>query len=217
MLKYICTINKKQFKKNTMEERFSQVAVLPKANLEAMAIATAINSQAGTFKVDMPMIELYDRPTSTLVTFKGRNAAGSADAVNNAYAFNVPHFNAADGLLPTYNDGFAGKNIDRHILTANGGRGLMVKSITFIATNAAGNQDASVLQALDFQIVSYTVKGGKVIPAPIDLSAAIRNTQTQSGTLTLDFPGGVWINATNQMNASIAAGATVTANVIWAK
>lgn len=183
---------------------------------EAKAFANAMQSNLGTVKMDNGTIEKWDRPKSSLVTFKGLNAAGAVNQAVNAYALNTDALNVADGFLPTVNDGFSGKLLNRHIAISNHGRGMKLKAITFIATNAAGSQDAAVLQALDFSFVGYTVKGGSIVPEPIDLGSAIRNTQQQSGTLTLEFPEGVWINGATQLKAYITSGATVTANLLWA-
>lgn len=183
---------------------------------DAKAFANALVANQGTVKMDNGTVEIWDRPKSTLITFKGLNAAGAVAQAVNAHALNVDALNGSDGFVPTYNDGFAGRLINRHIVASNHGRGLKLKAITFIATNAAGSQDANVLQALDFAFVGYTVKGGVIKPEPIDLGSAIRNTQQQSGTLTLEFPEGVWINCATQLKAFITSGATVTANLLWA-
>lgn len=178
-------------------------------------LALAFQASQGVYRVGDPAIELCDNPTNSTITFKGRNAANNADAAVNAYAINADALNASDGFVPTYDDGFSGKLINKHLAVRNLGRGLKVKSITFIALNSAGSQDSTVLQALNFNIVTYTVKGGTIVPKPIDLSAAIRNTQFQSGILTLEFPNGLWLNAVSQLKAYITSGATVTATIEW--
>lgn len=183
----------------------------------AQNVAAAINTTNGTVKMDNAVIELWDKATSSLITFKGRNAADAADANVNAYALNVDALNTSDGYVPIYNDGFTGKLINKHLAVSNAGRGKKVKEITFIATTiATGAQNSAALQALDFQIVGYRVKGGSLMTVPIDLGAAIRNTQFQSGTLTLVFPEGVWLNAATQLKAYIQSGCQVTANLIYA-
>lgn len=190
----------------------SSVSV-PKADLN---IANAFQQSQGVYRVGDPTIELCDNPTNSTITFKGRNAADNANAAVNAYALNVDALNTSDGFVPTYDDGFTGKLINRQIAVRNLGRGLKVKSITFVALNSGGSQDASVLQALALSFVTYTVKSGIIVPKPIDLSAAIRNTQFQSGILTLEFPNGLWLNAVTQIKAYITSGATVTATIEWA-
>lgn len=186
---------------------------VPKADLN---IANAFQQSQGVYRVGDPTIELCDNPTNSTITFKGRNAADNANAAVNAYALNVDALNTSDGFVPTYDDGFTGKLINRQLAVRNLGRGLKVKSITFVALNSSGSQDASVLQALALSFVTYTVKSGIIVPKPIDLSAAIRNTQFQSGILTLEFPNGLWLNAVTQIKAYITSGATVTATIEWA-
>lgn len=190
----------------------ASMVAAPKAE---MNLANAFQASQGVYRVGEASIEMFDKPTTNTITFKGRNAADAANEAVTAHALNVDALNGSTGYVPTYDDGFTGKLINRHLAVTNLGRGLRVKSITFIALNAAGSQDATVLQQLNFQVVSYTVKGGTVIPKPIDLSAAIRNTQFQSGTLTLDFPNGLWLNTASQLKAYIASGATVTASIEW--
>lgn len=178
-------------------------------------LAQAFQSSQGVYRVGDASIELVDQPTNSTITFKGRNAADSANEAVTAYALNVPTFNTSSGFVPTYDDGFTGKLINAQLAVRNLGRGLAVKTITFIGLNSAGSQDATVLQSLNLNFVTYTVKGGTVVPKPIDLSAAIRNTQFQSGILTLEFPNGLWLNALTQIKASITSGATVTATIEW--
>lgn len=185
----------------------------PKAD---MNLASAFQASQGVYRVGDPTIELCDNPTNSTITFKGRNAADNTNAAVNAYALNVDALNTSDGYVPTYDDGFTGKLINRQLAIRNLGRGLKVKSITFIGLNSAGSQDATVLQSLNLNFVTYTVKGGTIVPKPIDLSAAIRNTQFQSGILTLEFPNGLWLNAVTQIKAYITSGATVTATIEWA-
>lgn len=185
----------------------------PKAD---MNLASAFQTSQGVYRVGDPTIELCDNPTNSTITFKGRNAEDSSNQAVTAYALNVEALNASSGFVPTYDDGFQGKLINRQIAIRNLGRGLKVKTITFIGLNSGGSQDATVLQALNLNFVTYTVKGGTIVPKPIDLSAAIRNTQFQSGILTLEFPNGLWLNAVTQFKAYITSGATVTATIEWA-
>ncbi len=195
------------------------------ANMLAAMMALAANKQSGIIDLrDGEVVELYDKPKSTLVTSYGRNAADDADLAVNAYAFNTSIFNktiGADGVtaaLPEdYNDGtFQGKtgmNINQHINFGNAGRGLKLKQITFTGINAAGNQDPTVLEALAFTIQTYTSIAGKVKPKVYDISEAIRNTQYQSGILTLLIDA--WVSSVVQLTWYVAAGATVTANISW--
>lgn len=192
------------------------------SNLSAM-MALAANKQNGIIDLreSSGPIELYDKPKSTLLTTYGRNAADNANLAVLAYAFNEDTYNVSqDAANPAtaskataYNDGFNGKNINRHIELANNGRGLKMVDITFTALNAAGDQDPTILQQLDFTITTYTVVGGRLMPKVLDVSSAIRNTQFQSGILTLLVEA--WINGVTQLAWNVPAGATVSANITW--
>lgn len=191
----------------------ASMSAAPKADVN---LANAFQASQGVYRVSDKTIELFDTPTTNTITMYGRNSADNADANNTVYALNTVDLNKATGKAAAYDDGFAGLLIDKHLTVSNLGRGLLVKAITFIGLNAVGSQDATVLQQLNFNIVTYTVKGGTVVPKPIDLSSAIRNTQFQSGTLTLEFPNGLWLNTASQIKAYVVSGATVTATIEWA-
>jgi len=162
--------------------------------------------------------EYYSKPTSTLITTKGRNAADNADGEVQAYVFNADVFNTSvltaggAGFEPLYNDGFDGKNINRHILCDNGGRGLRFSQITFIG-KVDNTQDITVLQALNLQIQTYNVIGGAPKGDTFDVASAIRNTQFQSGILTILLDA--WVNAETQVTWIVSSAATVTANFQW--
>ena len=161
----------------------------------------------------MPVIELFDKPDTTTIVIEGRNAANDADAKNTAYIFNKDIGTATSGKLETYDDGNLGKLIQRHIVNSNYGRGLKTKRITFTGVNADGNQDKTVLQQAAFAAVAYTTNEGRQIPAVANIAKALRNTQFQSGTLTVDAE--IWINSITQLSAVAPAGCTLTILIEW--
>ncbi|MDF2449409.1 MAG: hypothetical protein K0R26_1913 [Bacteroidota bacterium] len=190
---------------------------LPAQSIEkiSVSVADAINNKSGVYQYPQDAtIEKFGKPKSTLITSRGRNAANDANAENTVYAFNTADFNVSTGLVPTFNDGFGGKNINKYVNIANAGRGLRGKSITFTAVDADGNQSLSALEGLEFAILSYSATGGRELPEVLDLSEAIRNTQVQQGVLTIavDF----WVNGVTQLSWVVPAGFTVTANISWA-
>jgi hypothetical protein len=192
------------------------------ANNQALQLANAISNQNGIIdlRTNMGPIELYNKPTSTIITAVGKNAA-NANAAVTTYAFNNDVFNqsvlASDGTTAstqaTYNDGFSGRNIQQHLRNENFGRGLCTSAITFTCFNSAGDQDPTILQQLNFTPLTYAVIGGRQVPMPIDVSSAIRNTQFQSGILTVLVE--IWLNSMSQLSWSTPSGATITANIEW--
>lgn len=178
------------------------------------AIATAISDRTGVIDLKTK-IEAYTAPDTTTITIEGRNAADSADAQNTAYLFNKDIGTATTGKLETYDDGNACKLIDRHIVLAKRGRGLNIKRITFTGVNADGNQDATVLQRVGFTVLGLNSNGGEDNPYPLNIAKALRNTQQQSGQVTVDVD--IWVNAISKLKATVPAGCELTMLIEWAQ
>lgn len=183
------------------------------ASKQVDALANAIADKSGVSDLSNKTIELYDKPDTTTITLEGRNAADSADANNTAYFFNKDIGVATTGKLETYDDGNLGKLIQRHIVNANRGRGMHIRRITFTGINAEGNQDPTVLQRANFGLQAYTTQGGRPIPSVLNIAKALRNTQNQSGQVTVDVD--IWINAITQGTAFCPAGCTLTLLIEW--
>ena len=196
------------------------------ANAAATTLANALNQQSGIIDLSQGrQFELYVKPTSTVVTTYGLAVDGTTPGQSISYIFNEAIYKtsvlSADGTSaskqPTYNDGtfhgVTGGNINRHILCDNLGRGLNFKLITFVGIDGSGNQDITILQNMNLTVQTYNTQGGSSVPQTFDVSSAIRNTQFQSGILTVALD--VWVNAETQMVWTTAAGATITATFIW--
>lgn len=188
---------------------------------QAMQVAQAISQTNGIIDLrgSMP-IELYDKPTTSLLTSKGRNAADNANGEVQAYAFNEDAYNVSEltadgaaGYLVTYNDGFTGKNLRRHICFDNAGRGLAYNQLTITAKDSNGDQDVTLIENMQLTILTYTVIGGREKPVVVDLASAIRNTQFQSGIVTILLDG--WVNSQTQFSWIVGSGATITVLVNW--
>lgn len=198
-----------------------------KEQIQLASMAQAFAQSSGVVDLsDGQTIELGMRPNSTLVTSKGKatnSTPATVNAIIDTYAFNTDVYNKStpensaltltSAQLEQYNDGFAGKNINRLINLSNMGRGLKLKQMTFIALNEAGNQDLSILEGLEFTFQSYNGIGGKAVPVVLDLSTAIRNNAFQGGVLTVNYSA--WINGATQVSWITPAGATVSVNFIW--
>lgn len=201
-----------------MDLTIDKTNLQPKQNMSSSAAliaqAVAASNQAnGIVDLGLKDVELYDKPDTTTIVIQGRNAADSADVKNTAYIFNKDIGTATTGKLETYDDGNAGKLIQRHIVNANYGRGLKIKQITFTGVNADGAQDKTVLQQSAFAAIGYTTNEGRQIPSVTNIAKALRNTQFQSGTLTVKAP--IWINAATQLSAVAPAGCTLTLLIEW--
>ena len=176
-------------------------------------VVSEINRQNGIVDLGMSEVELFDKPDTTTIVIEGRNAADDADAANTAYVFNSGIGTATTGKAATYDDGNSGALIQRHIVNSNYGRGLKIKRITFTGVNAEGSQDKTVLQQAAFAAIAFTTNGGRQIPAVTNIAKALRNTQFQSGTLTVECP--IWINSITKLSAVAPAGCTLTMLIEW--
>jgi hypothetical protein len=190
------------------------------ANNQALQLANAISNQNGIIDLTaLGDIELYSKPTSTLITTLGKNASNAAADVDN-YVFNTDVFNKSylagtltESTQAAYNDGFAGRNIQQHLRNENFGRGLCTERLTFTCYNAAGDQDSTIIQTLNFTPLTYSAVTGKQVPLPVDVSEAIRNTQFQNGIVTVDV--NIWLNSMSQLYWFTPSGAKITCNIKW--
>lgn len=178
-----------------------------------IALAQAISDRSGVSDLTNKVIELYDQPDTTTISIEGRNVLDTADALNTGYFFNKDIGTATTGKIETYDDGNDGKLIQRHIVSDNRGRGMHIKRITFTGINSEGNQDPTVLQRSAFAVQAYTTQGGRPIPSPINISKALRNTQYQSGQVTVELD--IWINPISQLTAAVPAGCELTLLIEW--
>lgn len=190
---------------------------LPLANgniTNTAALAAAITDRSGV--IDMKTkIEAYVAPDTTTITIEGRNSADSADAQNEAYLFNKGLGSATTGKPETYDDGNGGALIDRHIMLSNYTRGMNIKRITFTGINADGNQDPTVLQRVAFTVLGLNSNGGVDTPYPMNIAKALRNTQNQSGQVTVDVD--IWVNGISKVKVTVPAGCQLTILVEWAQ
>lgn len=183
-------------------------------NLVALAVAQ-MNRQSGIIDLSGTHVELFDKPDTTTVTIEGRNAGDTADAQNTAYVFNTDIGTQTTGKAVAYDDGNNGALIQRHIVNTNYGRGLKIKAITFTGVNEAGNQDATVIQRANFAAMAFTTSQGRQIPSITNIAKALRNTQFQSGQVTVALD--MWVNSITKLSVVVPAGCTLVALIEWSQ
>jgi len=105
-------------------------------------------------------------------------------------------------------DGFSGRIYDAYLSSANNGRGILIKGFTVIATNyTTGAQTSVPFNGLNMNLIAANGQGS-VIPVPFDLSEAIRNTQYQVGTLTVNKS--FYLSSLTQLNYQLPANTSMS-------
>lgn len=150
-----------------------------------------------------------------VMNFTSISDNGSGAATVTQYVFNNTTLNAAvttngsgaASIVNTYSDGFAGRVFDAMVASWGNGRGVRIIGFTVQATTTStGAQTATPYNTLQMQVLNANGQGGST-PVPIDVNAAIRNTQFQVGILTVksDFT----LNTLNQISYSQPANTTL--------
>ncbi len=152
------------------------------ANRQIIEDFTAQKSTPGITRVsNNKIIQNVPIPPTFTVTIKNTN-----EEEKDIKLFNNGVFEALPGgVTATYNDGFAGKLIDRLINVLSNANGLLTYGFNVIGTDANGEQSNVVLNTANLQALYYTGKGKSSTPFDIDISGAERNTQYEKGLLTV--------------------------------
>lgn len=173
-------------------------------------IAQALQQAQGVQNLSNGVVyNIFTMPTSFTATIYSNNGGGAATTT--VYLFNAGILNSAvttngsgaASIATTYGDGFSGNVYNQYFRSANNGMGVKFVGFTVIATNyTTGAQTASPLTTLSMNLINANGQGG-TIPIPFDLSEALRNTQYQSGTLSVLKS---WYqNGLNQFSMSLTA------------
>lgn len=172
------------------------------------AIGAAIQNNAGITNLSGGVVfNVYTIPTSLTWSVSSNNATGSGTVT--VYGFNNNVLNSAvvnngagaDSIANTYGDGFSGKVYENYFRSANAGQGMRILGMTIEATNyTSGSQVSSVFSTMSLNIIAANGQGS-TIPLPVNLQEAVRNTQYQSGILTIkkDF----YLNSLTQLSLSL--------------
>lgn len=164
-------------------------------NTSANAIANAIQQNAGITNLSGGVTyNVYPIPATFTWSVSSNNGGGAASTT--VYGFNNNVLNAAvttngsgaASIVNAYGDGFTGKVYEQFARSANNGQGVMIKGMTIQATNyTTGAQVTAPFSTMNMTII--TTNGyGPTVPVSIDWNEALRNTQYQSGILTIFKP-----------------------------
>lgn len=144
-----------------------------------------------------------------VLNYSTSSNAGASYATVTQYIFNNNVLNAAvttngsgaASIVNTYGDGFTGKVYENGFRSWNGGRGIMIKGFTLSVTNyTSGAQIGTYFNTLAFTLLSANFQGSTT-NVPIDVSAAITNTQQQVGIISPRQS--FYLNAGSQISISL--------------
>lgn len=168
----------------------------------AQQLAAAVQQNAGVANLSNGTVfNLFTIPTS----FSWTVSSTDAGAATTVYGFNNNVLNAAvtnngggaGTIVNTYGDGFTGKVYENYARSANGGMGVKILAMTIESTNYTSGAQTTPFSTLAFNIIAANGQGS-VIPIPVNLQEAVRNTQYQSGILTVKKP--FYLNALTQLS-----------------
>ena len=176
-------------------------------------IAQTIAKNSGVINLSNGVVyDVFMIPTSLSFSASSTNATGAVSTT--IYAFNTNSLNAAvtsngsgTAIRFSYGDGFTGKAYEQYARSANGGKGLDIVGFTIQATTVAGVAKPTAFSTLNLTVISANGYGAAV-PVTIDLNQALRNTQYNSGMLTLGIA--FYLNALTQMQMVLPVDTVVT-------
>lgn len=181
---------------------------------EAMVLAAAAENANGVKDLSNgKVVNMFPIPSNFNVTISSNNGV-SAEA-KTMYLFNESFLNAsptnngsgAASIVTTYGDGFSGRVYEQYIKLANTTRGIRFNGFTVQATNyTSGAQVTTPFASMSLALQICNGQGGR-LPVQIDLNEAIRNTQYQSGILTVTKP--MYVNALSQFQLSLPINTTL--------
>jgi hypothetical protein len=179
----------------------------------SMAGYSAPATQAGVYSAAPGKVyDVFTIPPVLNYSTVSNNATGAGTVTQ--YIFNNTTLNAAvttngsgaASIVNTYGDGFSGRVYDKGVASWNGGRGVLIKGFTITSTTGStGAQYSAAFATLNMQILNANSQGG-VTPVPVDVSAALRNSQFQIGVLTVGFE--FYLNSLNQLSLNLPRNTT---------
>lgn len=181
---------------------------------QALALANAMNSQAGTSDLSQGQIlnTTPSIPSSLTLTISSNNGDGAltktVNVFNNSFLTQALTDNGsgAASISYTWGDGFSG-TVYEQMFKFNGGQGILISGFTIISTNfTTGAQIATPFNTINMTLLAQNGNGAS-IPYNIKLAEALRNTQYQNGMLTPVVP--FYINPLSQLQLSIPANTTI--------
>jgi hypothetical protein len=196
----------------------SQLNPMQSGNAGGLVAVADFQNTQGVYKFGTGVVDIFPIPRSTTYSVTSAAGAGAADvtfSVFNEDVFNetpTDNGSGAGSVVSSYDDGFEGRSINQLIRTANGGRGLLCKGFSVIYTTG-GAQDPSGLLNSSLQMLFFNSKNGASVPFQLDIAEALRNTQQQSGTITVwaDF----FVNSLSQFTGVVPAGDNAKIVFLW--
>ncbi len=176
----------------------------PGGDSQAQALASAIQNNTGIIDISAGQIIDYF-PITTSFTVTVQSAAGGGGVTKQINLFNEGYLNTtptnngsgADSMSTQYGDGFSGSVYEQYTKIANLGKGIRFTGFSvLVTTRSTGVQTASYFNTMNLEVNIANGKGG-LIPYPIDLIEALRNTAQQVGLLTVNKP--IFLNALGQI------------------
>ncbi len=170
----------------------------------AAQVAQAVNANQGIINLSKGvMYNVYPMPTSLTYSVSSNNGGGAASTT--VYGFNNGTLNpavttngsGAASIVNTFGDGLSGRQYANLALSANAGMGIKILGFTIQASNyTSGVATPSAFSTLNLTVITQNGYGATV-PQTIDLNQALRNTQYNSGMLTLVY--GFYLNSLTQL------------------
>ncbi len=178
------------------------------------AIAQTIAANQGVINLSKGITyDVYLIPTSLTYSVTSTNAGAANTTI---FAFNNNVLNAlvtvnsggvAASIVNTFGDGFSGKVYEQYFRSANQGKGIKIIGFTLQITTLAGVATPAAFSTLAMTILS-TNGYGQNVPVSIDMNQALRNTQFNSGMLTLAY--NFYLNSLTQISMSLPINTSLT-------
>lgn len=170
----------------------------------AAQVAQAVNANQGIINLSQGvMFNVFPMPTSLTYSVSSNNGGGAASTT--VYGFNNSTLTAAvttngsgaASIVNTFGDGLSGRLYTQLASSANAGMGIKILGFTIQATNfTSGVAAPTAFSTLNLTVITQNGYGSTV-PQTIDLNQALRNTQYNSGMLTLVY--GFYLNSLTQL------------------
>jgi hypothetical protein len=159
------------------------------------------------------VVNIYPVPESVDVSVS--SATGANAVATTVYLLNQDTYSnitnntsGANSITYTYGDGNACKTYNKILATANAGQGMKIYGFNIDFTSIAdGSAQPADIATSAVKLLVADGTGG-MIPVPIRVQKAQRNTAQDRGLLTVKWEG--YINALTQISLVVAVGHTAT-------
>ncbi len=183
------------------------------ANLTQAIQSAQMQNNQGIFDISGGK-EVNIFPITESIDFSAASNNADGGAITKIYFFNngiVPlvttNGSGANSIVNTYGDGYNGVVYDRLFASATQGQGVKVYgfNIDFLAADGSQNPNALTTAQLSLQVQDGN---GNMIPVPLKIERAKRNTQYIAGLLTVKWVG--YINCLCQFSCNLPKGNTLS-------